>query len=225
MNFRSAMPAATQRAHFKPSWRGDRLAAIAAVARRPLGRDHIRAIDMNFQWAWNALGQPGKGGEGFNIHWGKPIQNNYRFILPTSTAKRARRMTRAELRRPITKWTAGQVARWRRGPHPASARPCTYYECAAYAQRRGVVVCAEVKTPAFAREVPMKHMVDAARRANHPPFFMALREMGGVAKAEQAARQGGWGAVIHGKFKGRRNASRRQINGQPPAIRNRIRIW
>lgn len=180
-----------KRAHFKPSWRGDRLAAINIVAKRPLGVDAVRAIDMNFQWG---------GGRAWNVHWKSPAMNNYRYVIDLHTGK-VRRMTLAELGRPIHKWHDGAM-RWRRGPHKGSARPHTYAEVAAYAKLKGVLVCAEIKSRAFGRQAAAEYLVKAARDAGHPPWFMALLHMRGArAKAMAIHNAGGQFALIFGRYR------------------------
>lgn len=177
------------RAHFKPSWRGDRFAAINAVAKRPLGADAVRAIDMNFQWG---------GREAWNIHWAIPIMNNYRFVVDQHTGK-IRRMTLRELHRPVGKWSDG-AARWRRGR--TNVRPHTYAEIIAHAKPKGVLVTAEIKSRAFGRLDAAHHVVEAARAADYPPWFMSLLHMAGARqKAEAISEAGGQFALIFGGYR------------------------
>lgn len=179
------------RAHFEPPWRGDRLAAINRVAKMPLGADAVRGIDMNFQWG---------GHRAWNIHWARPIMNNYRFVIDLQTGK-VRRMTLRELHRPVHQWSDGAL-RWRRGPHKGSARPHTYAEVVAYAMLKGVLVCAELKSPQFGTAEAAQYLVRSAREANHPAWFMALQHMRGARrKAEAIAAAGGQFALIFGRFR------------------------
>ena len=183
-----------RRAHFEPSWRGDRLWAINRVAELAVGPDMVRAIDMNFQWG---------GGRAWNIHWANPAMNNYRYVIDLHTGK-VRRMTLRELRRPVHKWHDGAM-RWRRGPHKGSARPHTYAEVAAYAKLKGVLVCAEIKSRAFGTAEAAEYLVRAAREAGHPPWFMALASMRGVRrKAVAIHNAGGQFALIFGRFRPRK---------------------
>ncbi len=186
----SRMPT-PHRAHFKPSWRGDRLLAINRVAEAALGPDMVRAIDMNFQWA---------AGHAWNLHWRTPAMNNYRYVIDAKTGK-IRHMTARELVRPVHKWHDG-AARWRRSKDVSSARPHTYLEIALYAKHRGVLVCAEIKSQAFAHPAAAEYLVESARRADHPPWFMALlrmRKARGKAKAIHDA--GGQFALIFGTYR------------------------
>lgn len=183
--FHSRMPKALPRAHFKPSWRGDRPAAILATAR---GRKP--AIDCNFQWA---------GSHAWCIHWTTPLLNNYRYLK--TGPNKVRRMTARELRRPAADW-GNLVGAWRRGPKQGSARPMTYDYMVHYAKRHGVILVAELKSPAFGTAKAANYMVDCARRANHPPWVMSLLNMKNVrGKAQAISNAGGQFALIFGTFK------------------------
>ena len=186
----SRMPT-PRRAHFEPSWRGDRLAAINKVAKLPLGEDAVRAIDMNFQW---------DGRRAWNIHWASPLMNNYRFVIDAKIGK-VRRMTFRELRRPVWKWADGAY-RWRRGPRKTSARPHTYAAVVRYAKPRGVLVTAEIKTRTFGTAAAARYLVESARRADVPPWFMALLHMAKARqKAEAISAAGGQFALIFGRYR------------------------
>lgn len=169
----SLMPANTQRAHSDPSWLGDRLAALDDVARQPKGPDGIRAADRNFQWAWHDPSNVSRGGVAFCMHWEDPHRNNYNFIL-TSDGKRTRPMTGGERGRSILKWRATDVYRWRRTSSVHSERPPTYAEMVRKAVAVGVVITAELKSNVFATKMAAQQVVNSAKRAGHPPYFMAL---------------------------------------------------
>lgn len=197
------MPATTQRAHAEPAWKGDRLAALADVAALPAGKDGIRAADRNFQWAWEdptnpVTDQPGHG-RAYCLHYATPAKNNYTFILD---GRKVRPMTADEHARPILKWSADDVRKWRRDNDPASERPATYFEMVTEAVRLGVVICAELKSSAFTNPGPALQLVQAAKNAGHPPWYMALYKSMPYAREKCAAivNSGGQFAVIFGKF-------------------------
>lgn len=203
------MPASTQRAHFDPAWRGDSFAGIDTVAKQSPGEDGVRAIDNNFQWFWRRRRRLGRRrGIAFALHWRDPGKNNFRYILDGG---RVRPMTRAELRR--TRWTAEQVRRWRRGPSRTSAAPRTYAAMVRHAVAKDVVICAELKSPAFRRRVPAQTLVAAAKRAGHPPWYMAL--YGSMpycrGKCKAVVNAGGEFAVIFGRYQHHRTYFRRAV--------------
>lgn len=214
--FSTPMPSSTQRAHARGAeWRGDRSLFIRQVGRHALGRDHIRAADLNFIHNWN-------------LHWGVPKKDNYKYVVDATT-RRVRRMTRAELRTFVSGWPDG-ATRWRRRRSVVSERPHTYAEVVKYAMEHGVVVCAELKwipSPAEAAE-----LVAAAKAANHPPYFMAMLRQSRRAstdicqtKCEHVVEAGGQFAVIHGRgLLGRAN---RRLSGRvtPGWSPGPTRIW
>lgn len=195
------MPAQTQRAHSDPSWVGDRLGALDDVARQGRGPDGIIAADRNFQWAWHDPRFHSRGGAAYCLHWEDPHRNNYRHILEAG-GKRTRPMTRAELGRSITRWRASDVRRWRRTSSIHSERPPTYVAMARKAVAVGVVITAELKSNAFAEQLPARQIVNAAKRAGHPPYFMALYGSMPLCrqKCQAIVRAGGQFAVIFGNW-------------------------
>ena len=218
-----SMPAHTQRAHFEPSWKGDRLEALAEVARHPLGRDGIRAIDCNFQWAWRDPADHTKGGGAFALHWGNPAQDNYHFIV-LEGGRHTRPMTRAELSLNVAHWPLEAVHRWRRDASHTSARPPTYAAMVREAVRLDVVICAELKSKAFRLLGPAAHLVHTARHYGHPPYFMALyRSMPYCReKCAHVVRAGGAFAVIFGRFPEHRAAFAQAVPSWPVQP---TRVW
>jgi hypothetical protein len=149
---------------------------------------------MNFQW---------DGRRAWNIHWAAPWLNNYHYVIDKKTGK-VRKMTWRELHRPVWDWADG-AHRWRRGPSRHSARPLTYAAVVRIAKAHGVLVCAELKSRTFGSLRAAHYLVEAARRANHPAWFMALASMRGVRrKAEAIHAAGGQFALIFGRFQPRR---------------------
>lgn len=191
------MPTNTRRAHYKPSWRGDSVRAIRRLGRR----SGEPKIDVNFQWIWEDPRDHTLGGKARAMHWTKPFRNNYHFILEPES-RRARPMTRAERNRPVGAWRDADVRRWRRTWRATSAHPPTYQTCVNAAVRAGVVITAELKSPAFGTDAAAQYLVNAARHAGHPPWFMALINMKNCrGKCEAIERNGGQFAVIFGRFR------------------------
>ena len=195
MRFTDPMPPVTQRAHFTPQ-AGDSVSALVKVGRMRPGPDGVRAVDVNFQLV---------DGTPVAIHWSTPGRNGYdRFINDAGVEQD---MTPEQRRRPAEKWGLRGVLSWRR---PNGDRPLTYAEAVELAVNLDVVICAELKSPGFADVNVMRGMVDAARAAGHPPWFMALLKMKNAkGKAISTARAGGSFALIFGKF--------RSTTKRPPA--------
>lgn len=192
-NFSSPMPPRTNRAHYTPSWRGDRPAALQQVGRKRLGPGRVRAIDVNLQVS--------KDGTAWAMHWGIPKKDNFKYILATNG--RVRKMTAAELRRNVSAWTDAQIFRWRRGRVKPSARPHTYREMARIAVLHHVVICGELKSRRFAEKAVAERLVHDAKLANHPAWFMALINMKNCrGKCEAIRDAGGHFALIFGRFRG-----------------------
>jgi hypothetical protein len=136
------IPATTNRLHLSPYWKGDSPRAInVAGARRVRGRG--RYIDMNFQVCRdNVMG----------LHWDTAAKNGYRFIQVSRIKRRP--MTREELYRPVGSWSAEDIKKWRRTArvtrkYESRVRPYTFTELIQYAKRRGVIICAELKSRRF----------------------------------------------------------------------------
>lgn len=206
MKFTDPMPRNQPRGHSPVEWMGDRPKAIVNQ-RDAINRAHAKgskrvpppARDVNFHWWWFDLEDHSKGGEFYAVHYRRPGLVNFRFYLP-SGATRARRMTARELTR--ARWTADQVARWRRGPNPDSARPATYRAMATLGRQQRIYVCAEIKSPEFATSpIPANEFVRDARQAGHPPWGMALLNMKGAkGKAAHLIAAGGQFALIFGRL-------------------------
>lgn len=216
------MPITTQRAHFEPAWKGDRFIGLKIVSKSQLGPDGIRAIDNNIQWFWRKRkkGSP-RSGEAFALHWRNPARNNFPYIVDEQTG-RVRPMTPAELRR--TDWQPSEVHRWRRGKSKHSAKPRTYKAMARRAAKLGVVICGELKTPAFRRKIPAQHVVNAAISVGHPPWFMALfRSMPYCrGKCKAIIRAGGQFAVIFGRYQHYRSKFHKAVKRWPVQP---TRVW
>lgn len=192
-NFSSPMPARTNRAHFEPPWRGDRPLAIIAVGRKRPGPGGVRAIDVNLQVS--------RDGTAWAAHWGIPKKDNWKFILD-ARSHRVRKMTKDELRRPMSQWSDEDIAHWRRGATRTSPRPRTYREMARLAVHHGVVICGELKSRRFAETNVAERLVADAHAAGHPPWFMALINMKDCrGKCEAIRNAGGQFAVIFGRFR------------------------
>ncbi|MCW2758046.1 MAG: hypothetical protein JWO46_1792 [Nocardioidaceae bacterium] len=192
----ATMPAHTQRHHFEPPWRGDGPHGIDVTSHDKPGPDGLRCIDQNYQVTRDL--------EPVCMHWARPRQNNYRYILNPG-AKRARKMTVREANRPVSRWTLSDVRRWRRTAAADSARPHTYAELAAYAVKHGVTICAEMKSGKFARDDVAARFVASAKAVGHAPWGMAL--YGSMARCAGKCRAvidaGGEFAVIYGRYRKR----------------------
>lgn len=200
------------RAHFDPKV-GDARNAILRTAKQPLGADGIRAMDANVQVVTAWVKHPVTGKRylrkvAYLMHWTKPVPNGFTRVVDKKTG-RIRAMTRLERTKPLSWWGPEGVDRWRR---PNGERPLRYSEAVALAAKHGVVIVAELKSRLFVNADFMRSMVDAARRANHPAWFMALNQMWNVrGKALATAHAGGQFLVIFGKW--RRTQARRTPSG------------
>ena len=146
------MPAHTDRLHLSPYWLGDSKYAIRVASRKRIGSDGGRFIDMNFQVC---LSDDGQSYEAVCLHWGTARKNGYLYIVKANGRGR-RKMTQAELDRPIHKWHLKDIKRWRRTARvgvrfETRVRPLSFVEAITYAKNRNVVVCAELKSVLFAR--------------------------------------------------------------------------
>jgi hypothetical protein len=213
----AVLPRRTQRKHWEPAWKGDRLSAMAVLGHVAPGRDKIRAADTNYQWYWRR-GQKGIAGEAYACHYAAPGKNNWRHIKAGATAKSIRPMTRTELRR--TEWDAEDVALWRRPKAKGGwEKPATYRQMARAARAHGGYIIAELKDAAFALLAVARYMVAEAAAAGHPPWFMAL--FGSMTKCREkcaAIKQAGGQFLV---IFGRASLTRRWR----PVYRLRVRTW
>lgn len=189
-----------------------------------------QGVDVDLRWVWRNPKRRTKaaGGAAFALHGTTPAADGYEHIMDGG---RCRPMTKAERRRPHSKWSVTGVQRWRRGPSARSARPRMYAEMVAYVKRHGGTIVGELKSRIFATsQWIVDQLVDTARRLNHAPWFKALANMWGLlGKATRVAAAGGWLGVIFGKHvKGRSNRVARGnaiIRDWPADVRARTRIW
>lgn len=145
------MPKYTDRLHLEPYWLGDSKYAIRVAARKRVGSDGGKYIDMNFQVC---LSDDGNAYEAVCVHWGTARQNGYLYITKPGGGRR--KMTPIELDRPVHKWHLKDIKRWRRTPRlgvrfETRVRPLSFVEAIAYAKSYNVVICAELKSILFAR--------------------------------------------------------------------------
>jgi hypothetical protein len=134
------IPAQTNRLHLEPYWLGDSPRAVRKAGLRAPGR---RFIDVNFQACLDDV---------IALHWGTAIQNGYTY-LQVAPGKR-RKMTKAELHRPIARWKSADVQKWRRTAkagvsYASRIRPYTFGQMCTYARRWNVTICAELKSRSF----------------------------------------------------------------------------
>jgi hypothetical protein len=166
------VPARTSRLHLghgMDQWLGDSRHAIRVCAKRIRVR---RFIDLNFQRCLDGV---------MNLHSRTATANGYRFIRRRFGLGR-RAMTHAELHRPLEKWKAADVRRWRRTKHrglslESRVFPRTFLEQVLYAKPRGVTVCAELKSGSFDEPRVAVQMVAAVKRVGASVIFMTLVTM------------------------------------------------
>lgn len=179
------IPGWTDRLHLEPYWLGDSRFAIRTAARKAPGKDRGRFIDLNFQRTLDGV---------VNCHWGTARKNGF-FYIVTRFGKR-RPMTEAELDRPIGQWKTADVIRWRRtariGTSLASRiRIYTFAEQVRYAWRRGVIVCAELKSETFDDPRVAVQMVAVLTRLKAIAYFMTLVTMPNWGPKLRAIHQAG----------------------------------
>lgn len=165
------VPPWTDRLHLTPYWLGDSRYAIRIAARKAVGRDGGRFIDLNFQRTLDGV---------VNCHWGTARRNGFYFIVVRPGKRRP--LTEEELDRPIAEWATADVIRWRRtkraGLSLASRiRIYTFAEQVRYAARRGVRICAELKSKTFDDLRVAAQMVAVSVRNNAGVIFMTLVTM------------------------------------------------
>lgn len=166
------IPPRTNRFHLMPYWMGDSPAAVRRCARRVLAR---RFIDINLQKCIDGI---------IACHWGTAAQNGYRYIVVRGKGAREvrRKMTHAELHRPISEWKASHVVQWRRtarwgAKYASRVRPYTYEEMLRICKRWRVVPTFELKSRAFANKAVAKAMKVIHDRVGTRAYYMTLVTM------------------------------------------------
>ncbi len=187
LHWDTRMPPSTQRHHESPR-RGGAQSAIRRTSALALGRDGIRAIDMDFSLV---------DGVALSLHSNTPRRSGYsRYVDPSG---HLRKMTRAQARMRASAWGVAGIQSWRR---PNGDRPLTYAAAVRYAVARGVVICAELKSRTFASVQVMSSLVADSQRADHPAWFMALLNMKNAkGKSHTVRAAGGQFALIFGRFR------------------------
>lgn len=109
-------------------------------------------------------------------HWPKgPEANGYRYIID---GKRRRKMTHAELHRPLIKWDIADVLRWRKTKRAIQRhgrhRPHTIPQWQAAARRRRVLCMYELKSPEFREPERAARMAAQVRASGWPAWVMKL---------------------------------------------------
>lgn len=183
------LPGHVDRHHEHPD-RSDNYGELHRAIREPVGPDDVIAADVNGQLFWSRrLKRYVVAG----AHWREPGPNGYtrirRRLLPGT-----RRMRPKELHR--TDWTWEQARRWRR---PTGERLRTIDELYAKAVLLGVVIVLELKHPAFSYLGVAAELVTAARRHDHPAWYMVLDDMRPRGKVAAVRQAGGQIAMIFGR--------------------------
>jgi hypothetical protein len=164
------MPAETDRGHLP--WddpRCDTLELINMIARRGGRFGDFNACVSADDTSWN-------------FHWPDgPKLNHYTWIWTGRRTRILRReirrpMTDAELHRDVDQWPDPGIARWRRGRH-GGVKPATIAKRQRQAKRRGVIICWELKSRAFAEAEVAERIVEDVRSSGWPAFYMALVTM------------------------------------------------
>ena len=166
-----------------PYYVGDSLHAIDVASKMPIGHDKGKYTDTNLQVTVD--------GE-VCLHWYTAAQNGYRYIVQEDGTGR-RPMTKAELKRPVSKWKLKDVKRWRRTAHykkgdfEAENRPYTYEEAVIHAKKVGVIPCFELKSQAFAsqpeRAKRMKAIADKHGLTLYVMTLVTMKRWAGKMKA------------------------------------------
>lgn len=188
LHWNTPEPGHVHRHHEHPDT-SDNYGMIHRIADEPIGDDGIRAGDFNLQawWSTKLLGWVVGG-----AHWRDPARNGYtrmkRRIRPGT-----RQMTHDELHRTV--WTWEEVQRWRR---PNGEQVRTYEELITAAVLAGVVVIGEEKHRALHHPAVARALVAAARRHDHPAWFMVLDDHEPRDKVAAMRAAGGQIALIFG---------------------------
>lgn len=189
LHWDTPMPGHVHRHHEDPRT-SDNYGAIRRAAAEQVGSDDIRTNDCNGQWYYcRRLGRWICSGG----HWHEPDRNGYtrikRRLLPGT-----RKMNRRERNR--RDWDWDQVRRCRR---PNGERPRMIEELYTYGVLHGVVQIVEEKHPKFGAASLVGDLVAAARRHDHPAWFMVLDDMAPREKVAATRQAGGQIALIFGR--------------------------
>jgi hypothetical protein len=197
VGFKSKMPARTQRnhPHYKVS---NSKAAIRATGRLKGGADGLKCMDFDMRCIFMDVAGK-RTGVAIGAHndslnkegWTHYKKGNRIIPIPKSQ----RNMT-------IQKWVdthgrnkAGlQLLRRTNGDYPL-----THWDAMDYAKEKGVVLCPELKSIAFAIPAVARRVVFQCRRADYPCWTMRLVWMSHAEEVCQAViNEGGQHAIIFG---------------------------
>lgn len=195
--FTTRMPNASNRhhpSHGHDQWYGDSPRAIEDAARLPVGADGGRYADNNVCAAMdvdivNHAGTPGKSG----------------YLYVTMGNERIRRkISRKSLNKPWSQYPYKTIRRMRRTRTYSSKKYesrvwiQTYEGRIKYAKSLGVIIYGELKSNLYGVDPKyVKRLIEAARRQNTPPWYMALSNMPHVMhKAKFTTTQNGQFAVL-----------------------------
>lgn len=191
----------TQRRHLKTTI-GDAEAAIRSTARVPAGPDHVKCLDFNVQVI--TIWEDGKkryivvGG-----HWARFWLNGFRIYKGKDghfhpIPAKQRHWT-------MQQWVnhyGGNMAALKMLHRKNGDQVLTWGEAVWIADSVDVVLCPELKTPAFRYRDVCEQMVWACEKFNYPLWSMALLKMR-FAREKCAAMisAGGHFSLIFGKFR------------------------
>lgn len=186
------MPAETHRGHLP--WQDPRCDTLQLL--NMAARHGVKFVDCNACVSAD--------GTSWNLHWPEgPRLNHYDWIWTgrrTWYGREIRRpMTSEELRRPVHLWHDAGIARWRRGSS-GGVKPATVAKRQRQAKRRGVIICWELKSRAYAHADVAERIVEDVRASRHPGFFMALVTMRDWGQKARAIHQAGgqFALLAHG---------------------------
>lgn len=139
----------------------------------------------------------------FCLHGETPASNGYGNIVRADG--RVHEMTGEERHRPIHKWAAAQVRKWRRGKTKSSAHPVTLRGALRFLRRHGGRAVIELKSRLFRFAWVCLQAVKACAAEGVAPWFKALANMAfcrekcaGIRSAVARGRHGDF-AIIFGK--------------------------
>lgn len=164
------MPAHPYRVHVK--WSSPICDQFALLNRAAVLPKHRRRADINVCATRDAE---------VGAHWPKgPEANGYRWIID---GKRRRKMTHAELHRPLIDWDTADVLRWRKRAHAwqrhGRHRPHTIPEWQAAARRRRVLCMYELKSYQLGEAARAQRVAAQVRASGWPAWVMTLSTMRG----------------------------------------------
>lgn len=199
---------------------------------RSLTGNQLADVNARVVWRDHTKKTKASGCLIFGFHGETPASNGYRWIIRDGVC---RAMTDAELHRPLSRWDAADVMRWRRGKSKHSARPRTINQLYAYVRRNGGTCIVELKDRLFRVKWICQQLLEDAHRNNHAPWFKILanmaflREKSTAMMLAEVAGVNGQVAIIFGTHvAGRGNrvsAGQSIIRTWPPAVRDNVRIW